>query len=60
LDAIDESYPTAASQRDIVQVIEAATQVADHNYNRWQQGGGTPVTALLNDTGFDLVEPATA
>lgn len=57
MESLDETYPTAASQRDIVQVIEAATCVAETNYEFWQQGKGTPTTALLTDSGFDLVAP---
>ena len=57
-EAVDETYPTAASQRDIVQVIEAATAVAEKNFVSLQSGRGTPVTALMTNSGFDLIEPA--
>ncbi|MBP86044.1 MAG: hypothetical protein CMJ64_04900 [Planctomycetaceae bacterium] len=43
---LDETYPTAASQRDVVQVIEAAAIVADKNYEHFQAGRGTPTTAF--------------
>src|SRR5690606_15809187 len=46
---LDETYPTAASQRDVVRVIEAASLVAERNYERLQAGQGTPVTALLDE-----------
>ncbi|MDA0588456.1 MAG: Gfo/Idh/MocA family oxidoreductase [Planctomycetota bacterium] len=57
LKELDETYPTAASQRDIVQVIEAASVVAEKNYEHFQAGRGTPVTALLSDTGIQIIEP---
>lgn len=57
LEELDETYPTAASQRDIVQVIEAATEVAEKNFEYQQAGRGTPATALLTESGFELVQP---
>ncbi|MEZ6127269.1 MAG: Gfo/Idh/MocA family oxidoreductase [Planctomycetaceae bacterium] len=57
LDDLDETYPTAASQLDIVQVIEAATVVAEKNFQYLQAGKGTPATALLTNSGFDILEP---
>ena len=54
MEDLDETYPTAASQRDIVQVIEAATAVAEKNYECLGNGRGTPVTALLTPSGFEL------
>lgn len=51
---LDETYPTAASQRDIVQVIEAASDVAQRNYEAFQAGQGSPVTALLSENGYEL------
>lgn len=57
MESLEETYPTAASQRDIVQVIEAATAVAEKNDQYLNEGKGTPVTALLTATGFDLLEP---
>jgi len=57
IEDLDETYPTAASQRDIVQVIEAASAVAEKNYQCLQAGKGTPVSALLTPSGFDLIEP---
>ncbi len=54
---LHDTYPTAASQRDIVQVIEAASLVAEKNYQHFLRGHGTPVTALLTSSGFDLIEP---
>jgi len=54
---LDGTYPTAASQRDIVQVIEAAGIVAEKNYESMQAGRGTPVTALLTDSEIQIIEP---
>lgn len=52
-----ETYPTAASQRDVVQVIEAASIVAEKNFEHFTAGRGTPVTAILSDTDITIVEP---
>ena len=57
LDQIGDSYPTDASQRDVVQVIEAASIVAEKNYLHFQAGRGTPVTALLDESGIQIIEP---
>lgn len=58
METLQDTYPTAASQRDIVQVIEAASAVAQENYDCLQTGQGTPVTAVLTDSGFDLIKPS--
>jgi hypothetical protein len=57
MEVLHDTYPTAASQRDIVQVIEAATVVAEKNYQHFQAGRGTPATALLTDSCFEVIEP---
>ena len=57
IESLDETYPTAASQRDIVRVIEAASIVAEKNYEYLQAGKGTPVTAVLEETGIRIIEP---
>jgi len=57
LEELDETYPTATSQRDIVQVIEAASTVAEKNYECFQAGRGTPVTALLSESEIQIIEP---
>jgi predicted dehydrogenase len=57
LDEIGESYPTAASQRDVVQVVEAASIVAEKNLQQFEAGRGTPVTALLSKSEIKIVEP---
>lgn len=54
---LDETYPTAASQRDVVRVIEAASLVAERNYERLQAGQGTPVTALLDESEIRILDP---
>ena len=55
---IEGSYPDAQSQRDIVQVIEAASVVAEKNYDAFQAGRGTPVSALLSDSEIHIIEPS--
>ncbi len=55
METLEDTYPTAASQRDIVQVIEAASAVAEKNYESLNAGRGTPVTALLTNSGFVLI-----
>ncbi len=55
METLEDTYPTAASQRDIVQVIEAASAVAEKNYESLNAGRGTPVTALLTNSGFELI-----
>ena len=57
LESLDETYPTAASQRNVVQVAEAAAVVADKNLEHFEAGRGTPVTALLSDTEITILEP---
>jgi predicted dehydrogenase len=57
LESLDETYPTASSQRDVVQVIEAASLVAEKNYQHFEAGRGTPATALLDDSEIRILEP---
>ncbi len=57
-ESLEDTYPAAASQRDVVQVIEAASVVAEKNYRYFEAGNGTPATAILNDTEIRIVEPA--
>ena len=54
---LEETYPNARSQWDVVQVIEAASTVAEKNYECFQAGKGTPVTAVLSDTSIEIIEP---
>jgi predicted dehydrogenase len=55
--ALDETYPTAASQRDVVQIIEAAGIVAQKNLEAFHAGKGCPVSARLHSNGIEIVEP---
>ena len=55
LEELDDTYPTAASQREVVQVIEAAGIVAEKNYQCFQAGHGTPITARLTDTQIQIL-----
>lgn len=57
LESLNETYPTATSQRDVVQVIEAASEVAERNHQHFTAGRGTPVTAILSDTEIQIVDP---
>lgn len=57
LESLDETYPTASSQRDVVQVIEAASTVAEMNYQHFEAGQGTPTTAILSDTEIRIIDP---
>jgi predicted dehydrogenase len=57
LESLEETYPTAASQRNVVQVAEAAEVVAEKNLHYFETGRGTPVTALLSDTEIQILEP---
>ena len=54
---LEGTYPDAQSQRDIVQVIEAASVVAEKNYEAFQAGRGTPVSALLGESEIQIIEP---
>lgn len=56
-ESLYETYPNAQSQRDIVRVIEAASLVAEKNYELSQAGKGTPVTAILEESGIRIIEP---
>jgi predicted dehydrogenase len=57
IEALEPTYPTAASQRDVVRIIEAAGKVAELNWQAARAGRGTPVTAKFDDRGFQLVQP---
>lgn len=50
-------YPTAASQRSTVALIEAAQRVADRNLEHTRAGRGSPVTAFLGDGEIDIRDP---
>jgi len=50
-------YPTAASQRSTVALIDAAQQVADLNLEYTRTGHGSPVTAFLGDGAIEIRDP---
>lgn len=51
------SYPEGASQRSITMIIEAASAVAERNYNYSQQRKGAPVSARLDEESIILLDP---
>lgn len=53
--SLDETYPTAASQRDVVRIIEAAGIVAQKNHASWLAGKGAPASARLHDNGIEIL-----
>ena len=55
IDALDGTFPTAASQRDVVRVIEAAGVVAAKNHEALAAGRGTPFTARFEGDEFEVV-----
>lgn len=55
LSDIDGSYPDAKSQRDVVQVIEAASTVAQKNYEAWEAGKGTPYSARISESEIEIL-----
>ena len=57
LESLEQTYPSAESQRDVVSVIEAASIVAEKNYEYFTERKGTPVTARLDTNGIQIVEP---
>ena len=54
---LEPTYPAAAGQRDVVQVIEAASTVAEKNLEYFEAGKGTPVSAVLNDSEIQIIQP---
>ena len=51
------TYPDAASQRPITMMIEAATRVAELNYEHFTQHGVAPVSAALTDDAIVIIDP---
>lgn len=51
------SYADAASQRSITMIIEAATAVAERNYQYSRAGRGAPVSARLEEGGIIILDP---
>jgi len=54
---LEPDYPTAASQRGTVALVEAAAQVAERNLAHTRAGRGSPVTAFLGDGGITILDP---
>ncbi len=57
LDELAPEYPTAASQRSTVALVDAAQQVAGANLVHTRAGRGSPVTAFLGDGEIELRDP---
>jgi predicted dehydrogenase len=57
LASLDETFPTAASQRDCVRIIEAAGIVAQKNFESFQANKGCPVSARLHANGIEIIQP---
>lgn len=57
LEELAGDYPTAASQRSTVALIDAAQEVADLNLAYTQAGDGSPVTAFLGDGEIEIRDP---
>ena len=55
--SLDETYPAARSQREVVRIIEAAGIVAQKNFEHHALGHGCPVTAVLEGNGIEVVDP---
>lgn len=51
------SYPSAAEQRWITMILEAAAIVAEKNYEHSLRGEGAPVTARFAEEGFEILDP---
>jgi predicted dehydrogenase len=56
-EALEPDYPSAASQRDTVALLDAAAQVAERNWELTLAGKGSPVTALLESGGVQIGAP---
>ena len=57
LDELADQYPTAASHRPTVALLDAAQQVADANLAYTQAGQGSPVTAFLGSGEIEIRDP---
>ncbi len=55
LEELGSDYPTAASQRPTVALVDAADQVARENWEHTKAGKGSPVTAYLGDGGISVL-----
>lgn len=57
LEEIEGSYPSAAEQRWIAMILEAAAAVAERNFQYAREGKGAPVTARFAPDGFEILDP---
>ncbi|MAF09050.1 oxidoreductase [Candidatus Poribacteria bacterium] len=57
MDALKATYPNAEEGRLSVAIVQAAREVRDLNFRYFAEGVGTPVTAVLNDTGIRVYDP---
>ena len=51
------TYPDAESSRSTVAVIQAAAEVAERNLRHLRAGRGSPVTARIDRSGFEVIDP---
>ncbi len=56
LEELEPDYPSAASQRDTVALLDAAAQVAERNWELTLAGKGSPVTAEVGGGGVEVRE----
>jgi predicted dehydrogenase len=54
---LENTYPTANSSRSSIAVIEAAADVAERNHAYLESGRGSPVTARITETGYEINDP---
>ena len=54
---LENTYPTASSSRSSIAVIEAAADVAERNHAYLENGRGSPVTARITETGYEINDP---
>lgn len=59
LEELEGSYPSAAEQRWITMILEAAAIVAEKNFEYASEGKGAPVTARFAEDGFEILDPMT-
>jgi predicted dehydrogenase len=57
IEDLGTTYPDAASQHSITQVIEAATVVAELNHHYFTERGAAPVTATFTEDSTTLIDP---
>ena len=56
-DELRGTYPDVESARHTVAILEAAETVAALNWRYLREGRGTPVTARMDETGIEIVDP---